>query len=257
MGRNPKERGYMYLCGWFTLLHSRNEHNIVKQPHSCLLSHAGRAQSGNDSFWPHGLEPTRLLCPWDFPAKNPGVDCVSFSRGSSRLRDWTCVFCAPVPAPAQPLCDNCHLTPNTCPLSWWCHLTLIICCPLLLLHSILPSIRVFSSDLALCIRWPKDWDFSFSILKEINPKGNKSWIFSIESWASASALVLPINIQDWFHLGLTDLISLQFKGLSRVFCSTTIRKHQFFITQPPVHDYWKNRSFDYAHFCLKSNVSVV
>ena len=49
--------------------------------------------------------------------------------------------------------------------------------------------------------------------------------------ASASAPVLPMNIQDWFPLGLTDLISLQFKGLSRVF-STTIQKHQFFSVQP-------------------------
>ena len=49
--------------------------------------------------------------------------------------------------------------------------------------------------------------------------------------ASALASVLPVNIQDWFPLGLTGLISLQSKGLSRVFFSTTIQKHQFFSTQ--------------------------
>ena len=49
--------------------------------------------------------------------------------------------------------------------------------------------------------------------------------------ASASASVLPINIQDWFPLGLTDLISFQSKRLSRVFSNTTIQKHQFFATQ--------------------------
>ena len=49
--------------------------------------------------------------------------------------------------------------------------------------------------------------------------------------ASASTSVLPINIQDWFPLGLTGLISLQFKGLSRVFSSTTVQKHQFFCSQ--------------------------
>ena len=48
---------------------------------------------------------------------------------------------------------------------------------------------------------------------------------------SASASVLPMNIQDWFPLGLTGLISLQSKGLSRVFSSTTVQKHQFFGTQ--------------------------
>ena len=49
--------------------------------------------------------------------------------------------------------------------------------------------------------------------------------------ASASAMVLPMNIQDWFSLGLTDLISLLSKRLSRVFSSTKIWKHQFFTTQ--------------------------
>ena len=50
--------------------------------------------------------------------------------------------------------------------------------------------------------------------------------------ASASASILPMNIQDWFPVGWTDLISLQFKGLSRVFSSTTIWRHQFFGSQP-------------------------
>ena len=55
--------------------------------------------------------------------------------------------------------------------------------------------------------------------------------------ASASPLVLPMNIQDLFILGLTGLISLQFKGLSRVFSNTTVQKHQFFRTQPSL---WSN-----------------
>ena len=80
---------------------------------------------------------------------------------------------------------------------------LILCCPLLLLPSIFPSIKVFSNESVLRIRWPKYWSFSFSI-------------------------VLPMNIQDWFLLGLTGLISLQSKGLSRVLSSTTIQKHHFF-----------------------------
>ena len=70
-----------------------------------------------------------------------------------------------------------------------------------------PSIRVFSSDSALHIRWRNYWN-----------------------WASAS--VLPMNIQDWFPLGLTGWISLQSKGLSRIFSSTTVQKHQFFGAQP-------------------------
>ena len=67
---------------------------------------------------------------------------------------------------------------------------------------------------------------------------------------SASASVLPINIQDW-SLGWTGWISLQSKGLSRVFSNITVQKHQFFCAQLlysptliPIHDYWKNHSFD-------------
>ena len=76
----------------------------------------------------------------------------------------------------------------------------ILCCSLL--SSIFPSIRVFSSESALHVRWPKYWSL-------------------------ASASVLPMNIQCWYPLGLTGLISLS-KGLSRVFFSGTIQKHQFF-----------------------------
>ena len=82
----------------------------------------------------------------------------------------------------------------------------ILCCPLLLLPSIFLSIRVFSNESALCIRWPK-------------------------TGVSASTSVLPMNTQDWCPLGWTVWISLQSKGLSRVFSNTTVQKHQFFGTQ--------------------------
>ena len=91
-----------------------------------------------------------------------------------------------------------------------------------------------------------------------------NWLFTSGGWsigASASASVLPMNIQDWFPLGFTGWISLQSKGLSRVFSNTTIRKHQFFGAQASlwfnshiVHDYWKNHNFDYMDFCLQSDV---
>ena len=76
--------------------------------------------------------------------------------------------------------------------------------------------------------------------------------------ASASASVFPMNIQGWFPLGLTDLI-LHSKGLSRIFSSTTILKHQLFSLPygPPltfVHDYWKNHSFDYTYLCQQSDL---
>ena len=74
---------------------------------------------------------------------------------------------------------------------------LILCRPLLLLPSVFPSIRVFSSESVLSIRWPKYWSFIFSIN-------------------------LPMNIQDRFPLGWTGWIPLQSKGLSRVFSNTTV-----------------------------------
>ena len=80
---------------------------------------------------------------------------------------------------------------------------LILCFPLLLLLSIFPSIRVFSTVSAVCIRWPNYWSFSFSI----SPSNEYSGLIS---------------------LGLTDLISLQSKGLSSVFSSTIIQKASIF-----------------------------
>ena len=90
--------------------------------------------------------------------------------------------------------------PEFIPLNWWCHSTISSSVSPLL--SIFPSIRVFSNELALHIRWPK-------------------------YWASASASVLPMSIQGWFPLGLTGLIILLSKELSRVFSSTTVQKHQW------------------------------
>ena len=115
---------------------------------------------------------------------------------------------------------------------------LILCRPLLLLPPIPSSIRVFSNESVLPIRWPKYWSFS------------------------PSASVLPINIEGWSHLGLTNLISLS-KGLSRVISSITVRKHQFFSTQSSlwpsltsIRDYWKNHTFDYMDLCRRSDVSA-
>ena len=88
-----------------------------------------------------------------------------------------------------------------------------------------------------------------------------SWLFTSGGQSigtSASAPDLPVNIQGWFPLRLTDLISSQSKEFSRVFSSTTIWKHQFFGTQTSlwsnltsVHDYWKNKSFDYMGLVSK------
>ena len=80
---------------------------------------------------------------------------------------------------------------------------LTLCRPLFLPPSIFPSIRVFSNESVLRIRWPRSWSFSFGI----SPSNEYSGL-------------IP--------LGWTGLISLQSKGLSKVFSNTTVQKHQFF-----------------------------
>ena len=107
------------------------------------------------------------------------------------------VFC---PSLSPRLCSN------SCPLSQWCYLTISssathfsFCLPSFSVSGSFPMSQPYASD------------------------GQN---------IGASASILPMNIQGWFPLGLTGLIFLQSKGLSRVFSSTTVQKHQFFSTQP-------------------------
>ena len=219
----------------------------------------------SNSVQPHRRQPTRLPRPWDSPGKNTGVGCHFLLQsmkvksksevaqscltlhnpmyhslpGSSILRifqagvlEWVTIafpnyililtyitsllfsrsvvsdslrplglkhtrFPCPSPSP--------RASSNSCPLSQWCHATI--------LSSVIPSPPAFNL-LALG---------SFLM----------SWLFvSGGQTIGASASILPMNIQDWFPLGLTGLISLQSKGLSRIFSNSTVQKHQFFYTQP-------------------------
>ena len=122
---------------------------------------------------------------------------------------------------------------NSCPLSQWCYPTI-------------SSSVIHFSCLQCC---PASASFPMS---QLFASGSQS--------IGASASVLPMNIQGWFPPGLTALISLQSKGLSGFFSSTTIWKHQFFSAQPfllygptlpSIHDYQKNHSFDYWTFVAK------
>ena len=116
---------------------------------------------------------------------------------------------------------------NSRPLSRWCHPTIS--------SSVIP----FSSHLQ---SFPESGSYQMS---QFFASGGQS------TGVSASASVLPMNIQHWYPLGWTGWISLQCKGLSRVFSNTTVQKHQFFSAQPSfnptltsIHGYWKNHSFD-------------
>ena len=139
----------------------------------------------------------------------------------------------PCPSPSPRACSN------SCPLSQWCY-------------------PIISSSVVPFFSCPQSFPASGSFLMtQLFASGDQS------IGASASALVLLMNIQDWFSLGLTGLISLQPKGLSKVFSNTTVQKHQFFGAQPlygptltSIHDLWKNHSFDYMDLCGQSNVSA-
>ena len=132
--------------------------------------------------------------------------------------------------------------PNSCPFSWWCRPT------------------ISSSDVPFS-SWSQSFPASGSFpISQLFPWGGQS----IE--VSVSASVLPMNTQDWTPLGCTGWISLQSKGLSRVFSNTTVQKHQFknkqtnkqnpksinssvlsFLHSPTLtspHDHWKNHIFD-------------
>ena len=113
----------------------------------------------------------------------------------------SCVDCS---TPGFPIHHYLQVCSDSCPLSQWCHPT------------VSSSVALFTS----CLQsFPASGSFPMSQFFE---SGGQS------TGASASASVVPKNVQDWFPLGLTGLISLQSKGLSRVFSNTTVQKHQFF-----------------------------
>ena len=116
---------------------------------------------------------------------------------------------------------------------------LILCHPLLFLPSVFPSIRVFSNKSVLCIRWPKYWNFSFSV----SPSNEYSVLISFR--------------MDWLDLlavqgTLKSLLQNRSSKASVLQCSA-------FCYSPAlisIHDYWKNHSFDYMDLCRQSNVSA-
>ena len=140
----------------------------------------------------------------------------------------------PCPSPSPRACTN------SCPLNQWCHPT------------ISSSVVPFSSCLQC---FPASGSFPMS---QLFAAGGQS------IGASASASVLPMNIQAWFPLGLTCLISLQAKGLSRVFSNTTfwsinssVLNVLYCPTLTSTHDYWKNHNFDYTDLHQQSNGSAL
>ena len=127
----------------------------------------------------------------------------------------------PCPSPTPGVCSN------SCPLSRWCQATIS--------SSVIPFSFCFQS-------FPASGSFQMS---QFVPSGGQS------IGVSASASVFPMNTQDWSPLGWTDRISLQCKGLSRVFSNTTVQNINFLTpsllhspTLTSIHDHWKNHSLD-------------
>ena len=129
--------------------------------------------------------------------------------------------------------------PSSCPLNLWCYPT------------ISTSAALFSIRLQSFPGWVS------------LPKSGLFTLGGQNTGASALGSVFPKNIQSWFPLVLIGLISLQSKGLSRVFSSTTIQSINssvlsllYGLSLTIIHDYWKNHSFDYMYRFQQSEVSA-
>ena len=183
-----------------------------------------------------GIEPrSPALAGRFFTTKPPGKPSTEYRVGIQQIKQFSCSIAQLCPTLCNPM--NCsmpgfpvlHQLPELpwCSSGQWCH-------------------RIISSSLV---------PFS-SCLQSFPASGSFPWwsqFFALGGQSigvSASASVLPMNIQDWFPLGWTGWISLQSKGLSRVFFNTTVQKHQFLAlsflyssTFTSIHDYWKNHSW--------------
>ena len=150
----------------------------------------------SDSLWPLELQHARLPCPSPSP----------------RIRSYSC------------------------PLNWWCHPIISSCHLLLLLPSVLPSIRVISIASALQIRWSKYWSFSFSISPPVN---TQEW--SPLGWKVGS----PCSSRDSQESSPTP----QFKSIN-----TSMFSFLYSPTLTSIHDYWQNHSLDKTDVCWQSSL---
>ena len=151
------------------------------------------------------------------------MDLFSYSVLSDSATPWSVHARLPCTSPTP------RVYSDSCPSRQWCH----------------PTISSTVIPFSFCLQsFPVSGSFPMS---QFFASGGQS------IGVSASASVLPMNIQDSFPLGLTGLIPLPSKGLSRVFSNTTVQKHQFFSSAlsflncpnvTSIHDYWKNHSFD-------------
>ena len=159
---------------------------------SCLFQFSSVPQSCPNSLRPHGLQHARPSCP------------------------------SPTP----------RVYSNSCRLSQWCHPAISSCCPLLLLPSIFPSIRVFSDELALRIRWTKYWSFSFNL----RPSNEHSGLISFRmDWLDL--LAVPRDSQE--SSPTSQLKSINSSAISFLYSPALTS----------IHDHWKNNHITDQVFC--------
>ena len=175
---------------------------------------------------------------------------ISFSMGSSWPRDWTHVSCC--------CCSVSKLCLTLCNPMDCSFLFFTVSQSLLILMFI--ELVLSSNYLILC----QSLFLLLLIFPNISLLMHQSFASGSQNiGASALSSVSPMNIQGWFHLGLTGFISLQSTGLSRVFSNTTVQSINSLAPTllygpalTSIHDYWKNHSFDYTDLCWQSNVSA-
>ena len=186
-----RENGYIRMYNWIPLLSMWNYHNIVNQLYFNIKCKVKKKKKRKNTT----LKEYQIT---NLPSS------VQFSRlvvwGSLWPHGLQCTR-PPCPSPMP------EVYSNSCRLSQWCHPTISSC--------VIPFSSCLQSFPAL----------GAFLMSQLFASGDQSIGVSASTW------VLPMNIQDWFPLGLTGWISLQSKGLSRVFSNTTVQKHQFFGTQ--------------------------
>ena len=190
---------------------------------------------GRNRNWNKNWQQTHFSC------DGPGYSGVIMTWLMTHLGRWAVLTDTVSFTPSAPwLPFFSPVCSKSCMLSWWCY----------------PPISSSANPFSSCIQsFPASGSFP---MNHLFPSGGQS------IGVSASASVLSMNIQDWFPLGWTGWISLQSKGLSRVFSNPKVQKHQFFGAQPflwwPtltfVQDYWKNHSLDYMHLCWQNDISA-
>ena len=149
---------------------------------------------------PLGLPPPGVVIEWSISSWCLFCHCCSVTKSCPTLFDPHGLQLSRLSCPSL----SPRVCSSSCPLSWWCYLAISL------------SVTLFSFGLQ---SFPASGSFPMRLLFVSG---------GLSTGASVLASVLPVNIQSWFPLGLTGLISLQSKGLSRVFSSTTIQKPQFF-----------------------------